>query len=345
MPQMPSSSGQESQVKVDRDRQRRAKDSIEEVIKTHGKGAVVKFSDKPIPTEYIPTGSLTLDDALGIGGVPRGAMTEIFGPEGGGKSTLCLHIIAEAHLRGEQALYIDSENSFNRAYAERIGVNVNYMTLSQPDFGEQGFQIAQTFIKNEAVGVVVVDSVAMLVPKSEYEGEIGDAGVGQLARMVTQSIRLLNNDVRKSRVALIFINQIRDKIGVTWGPTETTPAGHLIKHMASVRMDIRRIAALKDGEKTIGARTKVKIVKNKFSAPFVECEYDLIFGEGISRAAELIDLGTKYKTVEKSGNSYLYKGERLGVGREQSRKFLIDTPDLFRKVYTETRKAIFDGKA
>jgi recombination protein RecA len=342
---MSPESGSEKKIKVDREKQRRTKESISEVVKTHGEGAVVKFGDKPIPTEIIPTGSLTLDDALGIGGVPRSAMIEMFGPEGGGKSTLALHIIAEANRMGEQALYVDSENSFNRKYAEHIGVDMSGLTLSQPDYGEQGFQIAQTFIRNEAVGVVVVDSVAMLVPKSEYEGEIGDAGVGQLARMVTQAIRSLNNDVRKSRVCLIFINQIRDKIGVTWGPTETTPAGHLLKHMASVRMDIRRIASLKDGERVIGARTKVKIVKNKFSPPFVECEYDLVFGEGVSREAELVDLGQKYGVIEKSGAQYSYKGERIGHGRENARKALKGNPEWFAKIYAETRKAIFDGKA
>jgi recombination protein RecA len=239
---------------------------------------------------------------------------------------------------GGKALYIDSENKLNLQYASNLGVNVKELVVSQPEYGEAAFQIAEIFIKNEAVGIIVVDSVAMLVPKSEYEGEIGDGGVGQLSRMVTQAIRKLKDKVRKSNVAMVMINQVRDKIGISFGNPETTPAGHALKHQASVRMDIRRIAALKNGDKVIGARTKAKVVKNTFANPFQECEYDLIYGEGVSKEAELVDLAAPRGVLEKTGAMYSYNGERLGHGREATRLLLKQHPDIFQEVYEKVRK-------
>jgi recombination protein RecA len=342
---MPSSSGSKSAVQVDtaRDRDKRIKDSLAESEKLHGKGIVMRRGDKAVvQADAVPTSSLQLDYSIGCGGIPISYITEMFGPEGGGKSTLCLHIIAEANKLGMDALYIDAENSLNLPYAEKLGVDVGRLLICQPDYGEQGFQVAETFIKNGAVGVVVIDSIAMMVPKAEFEGEIGDQGVGLLSRMVTQSLRKLNNEVRKSKVAFICINQVRDIIGgSSWGPTTTTPAGHLLKHAASVRMDIRKVAALKDGDQVVGGRTRIKIVKNRISAPFVECEFDLMYGEGISREAELIDLSDKYGVIVKEGTSYCYKGERLGVGRERARKFLKTAPEMFFKIREEMRNAMF----
>lgn len=333
----------EPQVKVDRERDKRIKDSLAESERLHGKGIVMRRGDKAvIQADSIPTTSLMLDYSIGCGGVPISYITEMFGPEGGGKSTLCLHIIAEANKLGMDALYIDSENSLNLPYAEKLGVDVSRLLICQPDYGEQGFQVAETFIKNQAVGVVVIDSIAMMVPKAEFEGEIGDQGMGLLSRMVAQALRKLNNEVRKSQVAFICINQIRDIMNATsWGPSTTTPAGHLLKHAASVRMDIRKVAALKDGDRVVGGRTKIKIVKNRISAPFVECEFDLLYGEGISQEAELIDLSAQYGVIVKEGTQYSFNGERLGVGRERSRKFLKEHPELFVKVREEMRKVMF----
>jgi recombination protein RecA len=340
---MPQSSRQEQAIKVDRDRDKRIKDSLAESEKLHGKGIVMRRGDKAvIQVASIPTASLQLDYSIGCGGIPISYITEMFGPEGGGKSTLCLHIIAEANNLGMDALYVDSENSLNLLYAEKLGVDVGRLLICQPDYGEQGFQVAETFIKNGAVGVVVIDSIAMMVPKAEFEGEIGDQGVGLLSRMVTQSLRKLNNEVRKSKVAFICINQVRDIIGgASWGPTTTTPAGHLLKHAASVRMDIRKVAALKDGDRVVGGRTKIKIVKNRISAPFVECEFDLIYGEGISKEAEVIDLSANHGIIVKEGTSYSYKGERLGVGRERAKQFLKANPEMFLKIREEIRKVMF----
>jgi recombination protein RecA len=336
---MSSKSGSEQEVKVDRERQKRIKECIKEAIDTHGTGAVMRLGEAEIPpVDVISTGCLSLDISLGCGGFPRGVMVEVFGPEGGGKTTLCLQVIAESHRIGGEALFIDAENSLNLDYAAHLGVDVKRLLVSQPDYGEQAFQIAQTFIKNKAVDVVVVDSVATLVPKSEFEGEIGDAGVGQQARMVTQALRLLNNDVRKFDVTVVFVNQLRDKIGgASWGPTETTPAGRMLKHLAQVRVDIRRIASLKDGDRIVGARTKAKVVKNKWGTPFVECEYDLIFGEGVSSEGELVDLAAKCGVVEKAGPSYSYKGERMGTGRENAKAWLKKVPNAFLEIRNQVR--------
>lgn len=337
---MPSKSGSDTQVKVsDKESAKRIKESISEAEGLFEKGCVMQLgSTPPRQVDSYSTGSLTLDMVLGCGGLPKSYMTEIFGPEGGGKTTLCLQTIAAANRVGGQALYIDSENKLNLQYAAALGVDIKNLLVSQPEYGEAAFQIAQIFIKNEAVSIIVVDSVAMLVPKSEYEGEIGDAGVGQLSRMMTQAIRKLKDVVRKSNVAMVFINQVRDKIGITFGNPETTPAGHALKHAASIRMDIRRVAALKNGDKVIGARTKAKVVKNTFAAPFQECEYDLIYGAGVSREAELVDLATPRGVFEKSGAMYSYNGERIGHGREATRVFLTQQPQLFQEVYDKVRK-------
>lgn len=339
MSEVSSKGGSQSKVEVpDREKKQRIKESIKECEAVFDKGCVMQLGSAPIvPVESISTGCLTVDMALGCGGFPKSYMVEIFGPEGGGKTTLCLQAIAEAHRVGIPALYVDTENKLNLQYAAALGVNVKELLVCQPEYGEAAFQIIEIFVKNGAVGIVVLDSIAMLVPKSEYEGEIGDAGVGQLSRLVTQAVRKLKDQVRKSIVSMVFINQIRDKIGVTWGSTETTPAGHAIKHQCTVRMDIRRIAALKDGDKVVGARTKAKIVKNTFAAPFVDCEYDLRYGEGVSRETELVELGSERGVLKKDGSTYVYNGTKLGVGREKTRMFLKANPDVFKEVYGKVR--------
>jgi recombination protein RecA len=342
MQKMPSSSGSTTEVKMDKDAAKRIKESISEAEGIFGKGSAMQLGNKsPQKADCYSTGSLMLDVVLGCGGLPRGAMTEVFGPEGSGKSTLVLQAIADANRQGGQALYIDSENKLNLQYASQLGVDTKSLIVSQPDYGEAAFQIAEIFIKNKAVSIIVVDSVAMLIPKAEFEGEIGDAGVGQLSRMVTQALRKLKDAIRKSNVAMIFINQVRDKIGVTYGSTETTPAGHALKHGVSVRMDIRRISQIKNGDKVVGARTKAKVVKNTFASPFQECEYDLFYGEGVSREAEVVEHGASRGVIEKAGTTYSYMGERLGVGREASRIFLKQHPEVFDKVYKQVRMMMF----
>lgn len=333
---MPSKGGQEQEVKVDRKRQSAIKDSIKEAEKIFGVRAVMQLGDTPpLKVDSFSTGSISLDLVLGCGGLPRSYMTEIFGPEGGGKSTLCLQAVASANRQGMSALYIDTENKLNLKYAAALGVDIRTLLVAQPEYGEAAMQIAEIFIRNEAVSLVVVDSVAMLVPKSEFEGEIGDQGVGQLPRMLTQALRKIKDIVRKSNVAMVFINQIRDKIGVTYGSTETTPGGHAVKHNCSVRVDIRRISALKRGDDIIGARTRAKVVKNTFAAPFQECEYDLIYGEGIAKEAELLDLASGSGVLKKDGADYTYNGEKMGYGRERARLFLRSNPDIFQKIYLQ----------
>src|ERR1700719_3378869 len=316
--------------------------AIAQIEKSHGKGAIMRLGSRDVlvPVSVIPTGCLSLDAALGVGGFPRGRVVEVYGPESGGKTTMTLQIIAEAQKLGGTAAFIDAEHALDPSYARKLGVDVDNLLVSQPDNGEQALEIAETLISSGALDVVVVDSVAALVPRAELEGDMGDPQMGLQARLMSQALRKLTGKVSKSRTCLIFINQIREKIGVMFGNPETTTGGRALKFYSSIRADIRRIAAIKDGDVVTGNRTKVKIVKNKMAPPFREAEFDIIYGEGISKEGDLIDLGVAQNLVEKSGAWYSYKGERIGQGRENARQFLKDNPDVFKKLDVELRKAL-----
>jgi recombination protein RecA len=288
----------------------------------------------------IPTGSLDLDHALGVGGIPRGRVTEIFGPESSGKTTLALHVICQAQRRGGAAAFIDAEHALDAKYARALGVNVDDLLLSQPDTGEQALEITEVLVRSGAVDVIVIDSVAALVPRAEIEGEMGDAHMGLHARLMSQALRKLTAAISKSRTAVVFINQIREKIGVMFGNPETTTGGRALKFYASVRLDIRRISSLKDGEEVVGSRVKVKVVKNKLAPPFREAEFDVIYGEGISRLGSLVDVGVEHKVVEKSGAWYAYNGERIGQGRENAKRFLQENPGLADEIEAKVRVAL-----
>jgi recombination protein RecA len=288
----------------------------------------------------IPTGSLSLDLALGVGGVPRGRVVEIYGPEAGGKTTLALHIIAEAQKRNGLAAFIDAEHALDVSYAKRIGVNTDDLLISQPDTGEQALEIAETLVRSGALDVLVIDSVAALVPKAELEGEMGDAQMGLQARLMSQALRKLTGSISKSKTTVIFINQIRMKIGVFFGSPETTTGGNALKFYSSMRLDIRKMTSIKIGQEIVGFRTKVKVVKNKVAPPFRETEFDIIFGEGISREGDIIDLGVENGIIEKSGAWYSYKGDRLGQGRDNSRIFLKENKDLLKQLEDEVRGKI-----
>src|SRR6201993_3096400 len=316
--------------------------AISQIEKSYGKGSIMRLGSKDVlvPVNVIPSGCLSLDAALGVGGFPRGRVIEIYGPESGGKTTLTLHVIAEAQKLGGQAAFIDAEHALDSIYARKLGVDVDNLLVSQPDNGEQALEIAEMLVRSGALDICVVDSVAALVPKAELEGEMGDSHMGLQARLMSQALRKLTGIVSKSRTCLIFINQIREKIGVMFGNPETTTGGRALKFYSSVRVDIRRIGALKDGDVVIGNRTKVKIVKNKTAAPFREAEFDIIYGEGISREGDLLDLGVTKEIVEKSGAWFSYKGERIGQGRENVTQFLKDNKDVMAKLEAELRKEL-----
>jgi recombination protein RecA len=288
----------------------------------------------------ISTGSISFDSALGIGGFPRGRVVEIFGPESSGKTTVALQVVAEAQKAGGMAAFVDAEHALDPIYAKKLGVDVDNLLVSQPDYGEQALEIAEALVRSNAIDVLVVDSVAALVPKAELEGEMGDSHMGLQARLMSQALRKLTGIVAKSRTCLVFINQIREKIGVMFGNPETTTGGRALKFYSSVRVDIRRIAAIKDGEQVVGNRTKVKVVKNKTAAPFREAEFDIMYGEGISREGDLIDLGVARNIVEKSGAWFSYKGERIGQGRENVKQFLKENRDITAKLESELRKEL-----
>src|ERR1700733_7046391 len=314
--------------------------AIAQIEKQHGKGAIMRLGNRDVlvPVSVIPTGALSIDAALGVGGVPRGRVIEIYGPESGGKTTLTLHIIAEAQKMGGQAAFIDAEHALDPVYARRLGVDVDNLLVSQPDNGEQALEIAQKLIQSGAVDVIVVDSVAALVPRAELEGDMGDPQMGLQARLMSQALRKLTAIVSKSRTCLIFINQIREKIGVMFGNPETTPGGRALKFYSSIRLDIRRTQSIKEGDRVIGSRTRAKVVKNKVAAPFREAEFDILYGEGISREGDLIDLGVDKGVLEKSGTWISFKNERLGQGRENARVFLREHQDTREKVETALRK-------
>ena len=312
-----------------RDRLRSLDTAIGEIEKAHGKGSILRLGQREavVSVQAIPTGSIAVDAALGVGGFPRGRVVEIYGPESSGKTTLALSVIAQAQKLGGMAAFIDAEHAMDPIYAEKLGVNVDDLLVSQPDSGEQALQIADVLVRSNAIDILVVDSVAALVPRAELEGEMGDSHVGLQARLMSQALRKLTGQVYKSNCCLIFINQIREKIGVMFGSPETTTGGRALKFYASIRVDIRRIAALKDGDNVIGNRTKIKVVKNKVAAPFKQAEFDIMYGEGISLEGDLIDLGVENKLVQKSGAWYSYDDERIGQGRENAKQFLRDNPD------------------
>jgi recombination protein RecA len=316
--------------------------ALSQIEKQFGKGSIMRLGSKEaiVPIAVIPTGSISFDAALGIGGFPRGRVVEVFGPESSGKTTIALQVIAEAQKTGGMAAFVDAEHALDPAYAKRLGVDVDNLLVSQPDYGEQALEIAEALVRSNAIDVLVVDSVAALVPKAELEGEMGDSHMGLQARLMSQALRKLTGIVSKSRTCLVFINQIREKIGVMFGNPETTTGGRALKFYASVRVDIRRIAAIKDGDSVIGSRTKVKIVKNKTAAPFREAEFDIMYGEGISREGDMLDLAVTHNIVEKSGAWFSYKGERIGQGRENGKQFLRDNKDIAARIEVEVRKAI-----
>jgi recombination protein RecA len=314
--------------------------AISVIEKSYGKGSIMRLGSKDVlvPVNVIPSGCLSIDAALGVGGFPRGRVIEIYGPESGGKTTLTLQIIAEAQKLGGQAAFIDAEHALDPSYARRLGVDVDNLLVSQPDHGEQALEIAQELIRSNAVDIIVIDSVAALVPKAELEGDMGDPSMGLQARLMSQALRKLTAIVSKSKTCLIFINQIREKIGVMFGNPETTTGGRALKFYASMRVDIRRIQAIKEGDRVVGSRTRAKIVKNKVAAPFREAEFDILYGEGISREGDLIDLGVDKGVLEKSGTWISYAGERMGQGRENARVFLREHKDTREKLETALRK-------
>jgi recombination protein RecA len=315
--------------------------ALAQIDKQFGKGSIMRLgSREKVDVPAIPTGSLSLDAALGVGGMPRGRVIEIFGPESSGKTTLALHVIAEAQRRGGMAAFVDAEHALDAAYAGKLGVDTDNLLVSQPDSGEQALEIAEVLIRSGAVDVLVIDSVAALVPRSELEGEMGDAQMGLQARLMSQALRKLTSIVSKSKTCLIFINQLREKIGVMFGNPETTTGGRALKFYASIRLDIRRIASLKEGEVVIGSRAKVKVVKNKVAPPFREAEFDILYGEGISKEGDLLDLGVDHKVIEKSGAWYAIDGERMGQGRENARQFLKDNPDVRTEIDGRLRKGL-----
>lgn len=303
------------------------------ITKMFGDGSIMRLGDQSLAVRgVISTGIPALDEALGVGGLPKGRVVEMYGPPGGGKSTIAQQVIAQAQLAGGTAAYIDSEHSLDPKYATALGINIDDLLVSQPDYGEQGLEIAHALVRSQEVDVVVIDSIASLIPKAEVDGDMGDQFMGLQARMLGQGMRKIVGDVHSSNTVLLLINQIRHKLGVTYGPTETTPGGESVRHYASVRVDIRRIAALKNGEDVIGARTKAKIVKNKVAAPFKEAEFDIIYGQGAPFANSLVDLAVDRNIIEKSGSWFSYAGERLGQGREVAIQFLKDNPDIARQI-------------
>ena len=316
--------------------------TLGQIEKQFGKGSILRLGTKEaiVPVSAISTGSISLDYALGVGGFPRGRICEVFGPESSGKTTIALQVVSEAQRQGGMAAFIDVEHALDPAYAKQLGVDVDNLLVSQPDFAEQALEITSALISSGSIDVLVVDSVAALVPKAELDGEMGDSHMGMQARLMSQAMRKLTGIVSKSNTCLIFINQIREKIGVMFGNPETTTGGRALKFYSSIRVDIRRVAAIKDGESVTGNRTKVKVVKNKVAAPFREAEFDIIYGEGVSREGDLLDLGVTNGIVEKSGSWFSYKGERIGQGRENARQFLKDNPDIRAKIDTELRKAL-----
>jgi recombination protein RecA len=328
--------------RMDRERMKAVDLAVGQIEKQFGKGSIMRLGQKGAiqPIDAISTGAISIDYALGIGGMPRGRVVEIFGPESSGKTTLALQVIAEAQRSGGMAAFVDAEHALDAAYAQKLGVDVDNLLVSQPDNGEQALEIVEVLIRSNGVDVVVVDSVAALVPKAEIEGEMGEAQMGLQARLMSQALRKLTGAVSKSKTCLVFINQLREKIGVMFGNPETTTGGRALKFYASVRIDIRRIASIKDGDMVVGGRTRVKVVKNKVAPPFREAEFDVMYGEGVSRYGDLLDIGVDKRIIEKSGAWFAYSGERLGQGRENAKQFLKENPDIAKTIEDRVRREL-----
>ena len=336
----------EKKPSLSEEKQKLLQATLQKLEKEYGKGTVMRLDERADQTiEVIPTGSLALDAALGVGGLPRGRIVEVYGPEASGKTTLALHAIAEANKLGGMAAFVDAEHAFDPVYAQKLGIDTTQLIISQPDYGEQALEIADTLIRSGALDVVVIDSVAALVPKAELEGEMGDAKVGLQARLMSQALRKLTASISRTRCIAIFINQLREKIGgmAMYGPTETTTGGNALKFYASVRLDVRRIGAIKEGNDIIGHRARVKVVKNKVAPPFKTAEFDILYGEGISRIGEIIDIGVQLGVLQKSGSWYSYEGQRLAQGRENLRVFLKDHPELVEKLEKQIRPMLMQA--
>jgi len=330
---------QEDIMNISPDKEKAVETAMGQIERQFGKGSIMKLGSSPIiNVPVIPTGSLALDKALGVGGFPRGRVLEIFGPESSGKTTLALHAVASAQQQGGVVAFIDAEHALDTTYARKLGVNCEDLLVSQPDTGEQALEIADILVRSGALDIVVIDSVAALVPRAEIEGEMGDSHMGLQARLMSQALRKLTGTISKTMTSVIFINQIRMKIGVVFGNPETTTGGNALKFYSSVRLDIRRIGAIKDGQEIVGNRTRVRVVKNKMAPPFTEAEFDIMYGEGISKAADLIDTGVAAGVIEKSGSWYSYRGERMGQGRQNVVRFLKDNPDIYNEAFNKVRE-------
>lgn len=331
---------------MNEERKKALEAAMAQIEKQFGKGAVMKLGEvSTMNVEAIPTGALSLDIALGIGGVPRGRVVEVFGPESSGKTTVALHVIAEAQKAGGEAAFIDAEHALDPVYAKKLGVNIDNLIVSQPDTGEQALEICEALVRSGAVDVVVVDSVAALVPKAEIDGEMGDAFVGLQARLMSQALRKLTGVINKSKTTVIFINQLREKVGIMFGNPETTPGGRALKFYSSVRLDVRKIETLKRGDQVIGSRTRVKVVKNKVAPPFREAEFDIMYGEGISREGNILDIAANLDIINKSGSWFSYNGERLAQGRDNVKQYLKDNPALMAEVEKKVRDSFSEAFA
>jgi recombination protein RecA len=327
-------------MSISPDKEKALETAMTQVERQFGKGSIMKLGSQPVlRVPIISTGALSLDKALGIGGLPRGRVIEIFGPEASGKTTLALHAVAEAQKQDGIAAFIDAEHALDTVYAKKLGVNCDELLVSQPDTGEQALEIADMLVRSGAIDILVIDSVAALVPRAEIEGEMGDSHMGLQARLMSQAMRKLTGTIGKTMTTVIFINQIRMKIGVVFGNPETTTGGNALKFYSSVRLDIRRIGAIKDGQEVVGNRTRVRVVKNKLAPPFQESEFDIMYGEGISRAGDLVDMGVAAEIVDKSGSWYSYNGERIGQGRENVKRFLNENADIYEDIYQRIRQA------
>lgn len=334
----------EAKSKKDPEKLKALDNAIKDIRKSFGAGSIMKLGETPTVTvDAIPTGSLTLDAALGVGGIPRGRVIEIYGPESSGKTTVALHIIAEAQKLGGDAAFIDAEHALDPIYAKNLGVDTDNLVVAQPDTGEQALDIAEALVRSSAIDIIVIDSVAALVPKAEIEGEMGGAHVGLLARLMSQALRKLTGITAKTGTAVIFINQLREKVGVLYGSPETTPGGRALKYFASVRLDVRKGEAIKNGSELVGNRTKVRVVKNKVAPPFREAEFDILYGEGISKESNILDIAVAAEIIEKSGAWFSYNKEKIGQGRENVRKYMIANPEFTKEIEKQVRQKLNDG--
>ena len=330
-------------IKKDPEKAKAIDEAIKDIKKSFGAGSIMKLGDAPnVAVDSIPTGSMTLDIALGVGGIPRGRVIEIYGPESSGKTTVALHVVAEAQKMGGEAAFIDAEHALDPVYAKNLGVDIDNLIVAQPDTGEQALEIAEALVRSGAIDIIVVDSVAALVPKAEIEGEMGDSHVGLLARLMSQALRKLTGITSKTGTSVIFINQLREKVGVIYGNPETTPGGRALKYFSSVRLDVRRVETIKNGAELIGNKTKVKVVKNKVAPPFKEAVFDILYGEGISREGNILDVATDYDIIKKSGAWFSYDGEKIGQGRDNVRKYMVENPEFTKMIEAQIREKLMD---